>query len=237
LLCTLFVLVLVEEKEKTSTRPTTTLWQDTVMTLTHPVLFVVMVTVAFTAFATSAIQPMLAVYLATMPGDAAKWLSGVIFSLPGIAFVIMAGFWTRLGERKGFTRLIPMALVLSAVAAFSLSFAGTMSSFAILYFALGMFVAALRPSAAALIATRVEDSFQGMAFGMQQSAFTFGGFVGPVFSGVVGAATDTRWLFAWIGVVLTLSSVWLRRLIARWDESVSGQPDAKAFQQTAAGRM
>jgi DHA1 family multidrug resistance protein-like MFS transporter len=237
LLCTLFVLVLVEEKEKTSTRPTTTLWQDTVMTLTHPVLFVVMVTVAFTAFATSAIQPMLAVYLASMPGDAAKWLSGVIFSLPGIAFVIMAGFWTRLGERKGFTRLIPMALVLSAVAAFSLSFAGTMSSFAILYFALGMFVAALRPSAAALIATRVEDSFQGMAFGMQQSAFTFGGFVGPVFSGVVGAATDTRWLFAWIGVVLTLSSVWLRRLIARWDESVSGQPDAKAFQQTAAGRM
>lgn len=237
LLCTLFVLIFVEEKEKTSIRPTTTLWQDTVMTLRHPVLFVVMVTVAFTAFATSAIQPMLAVYLTGMPGNPPKWLSGVIFSLPGIAFVIMAGFWTRLGERRGFTRLIPLALVLSAMAAFSLSFAGTMTSFAVLYFLLGVFVAALRPSAAALIATRVEDSIQGMAFGMQQSAFTFGGFVGPVFSGIVGAATDTRWVFIWIGVVLALASVWLRRLIACWDEAVSGRPEAETLQQTAAGRM
>ena len=104
LLCTLLVLILVEEKEKKRTRPTTTLWEDTVKTLTHPVLLVVMITVAFTAFTTSGIQPMLALYLNRLGDDSPKWLSGIIFSLPGIAFVLTAGLWTRLGERKGLYR-------------------------------------------------------------------------------------------------------------------------------------
>jgi len=234
LLCTLLVLILVEEKEKKRTRPTTTLWEDTVKTLTHPVLLVVMITVAFTAFTTSGIQPMLALYLNRLGDDSPKWLSGIIFSLPGIAFVLTAGLWTRLGERKGFTELIPVALVLSAIASISLSFARTTLVFSVLYFILGACVAALRPSAAALIATRVEESFQGMAFGMQQSAFTFGGVVGPVFSGVVGTVADTRWLFVFIGVVLFVAAGWLRKLIVRWDTGEHPE-EAIGLREVAAG--
>ena len=234
LLCTLLVLILVEEKVKNRTRPTTTLCDDTVKTLTHPVLLVVMITVAFTAFTTSGIQPMLALYLNRLGDDSPKWLSGIIFSLPGIAFVLTAGLWTRLGERKGFTELIPVALVLSAIASISLSFARTTLVFSVLYFILGACVAALRPSAAALIATRVEESFQGMAFGMQQSAFTFGGVVGPVFSGVVGTVADTRWLFVFIGVVLFVAAGWLRKLIVRWDTGEHPE-EAIGLREVAAG--
>lgn len=232
---TLLVLVAVQERNKVRIKPSTTLWQDAAMTLRHPVLFVVMLTVAFTAFGTTGLQPMLAMYLGELQGDAAKWLSGVVFSLPGLAFVLTAGLWTRLGEIRSYEDIIPVGLVLSGLTAISLSFARTLGSFSVMYFVLGAFIAALRPSASALIAVRVDDSYQGLAYGMQQSAFMLGGFVGPVFSGVVAGLTGTRWLFTWVGVALLCGAVWLRHLVAGWE--APRRQSALERASVAAGRM
>jgi MFS family permease len=161
-------------------------------------------------------QPMLAVYLTELQQGGAKWFSGVIFSLPGVAFVLTASLWTRLGEKKGFSTLIPFGLAAAGLFSAALSFANGMVSFGILYFLLGAFVAILRPAASALIALQVEDNMQGMAYGMQQSAFMVGGLVGPIYVGLVGGF-GTRWIFTWIGVGLLLGALWLRQLIKTWD--------------------
>ncbi len=146
-----------------------------------------------------------------------KWLSGVVFSLPGVAFVLTAALWTRLGEKRGFGKLIPFGLIWAGVFSTALSFAPNALWFALLYFLMGAFIAILRPSASALIALKVAGDQQGMAYGMQQSAFMLGGLLGPLFVAAVGF-TGQRWVFAWVGLGLLAGAYLLKRWISRWDK-------------------
>ncbi len=215
--CTLLVLLFVSEKNRVSIRRRSSMWQDALQTIRSPLLFTVMLTVAFTAFGTSAVQPILALYLNNMGQGGPKWLSGVVFSLPGVAFVLTAALWTRLGEKRGFGKLIPFGLIWAGVFSTALSFAPNALWFALLYFLMGAFIAILRPSASALIALKVAGDQQGMAYGMQQSAFMLGGLLGPLFVAAVGF-TGQRWVFAWVGLGLLAGAYLLKRWISRWDK-------------------
>jgi DHA1 family multidrug resistance protein-like MFS transporter len=227
LACTLLVLFFVVEKNRVSIQHKSSMWQDAVHTVRSPLLLSVMLTVAFTSFGTSAVQPILALYLTQLGQGSAKWLSGVIFSLPGVAFVLTAALWTRLGEKRGFGKIIPFGLIWAGVFSVTLSFSPNALWFAVLYFLMGAFIAILRPSASALIALKVAGDKQGMAYGMQQSAFMLGGLLGPLFVALVGF-TGQRWVFAWVGLGLLCGAYILRRLISRWD-----RPEVEALQQVA----
>lgn len=216
LAATLAVILLVQEKNKVRVEHDSSMWQDTVTSVRHPVLLSVMLTVAFLAFGTTGMQPMLAIYLTELQQGGAKWLSGAVFSLPGVAFVLTASMWTRLGERKGYGQLIPFGLIMAGILGVALSAVHSLLSFSLLYFMQGVFIAILNPAASALIALRVEDNMQGLAFGMLQSASIVGGLVGPMYAGIAGGL-GTRWIFAWIGVGLFVGALWLRQSISKWD--------------------
>ncbi len=218
-LAVMMVGILVQEKNKAIAPAPTSLWQDVRISLANPVIFGTMLAVGFTAFGTLAIQPVLTLYLAGMQEAGANWLRGAVFSLPGLAFVFSAGLWTRLGERRGFESLIPLGLVLSGFAAAALSFSSSLYTFSLVYLILGIFVAALRPAAAALVALRVEEEFQSRAYAMQQSAFMFGGFIGPLLAGAVGGVVGTRWMFSWLGLFLIASALVMRRSIKHWTKT------------------
>jgi len=218
------VFVLVEERNKIVVTTRTSLFEDVKISLHHPVIFSTMVTVSLTAFATLSIQPVLSPYIESISHGSANWVNGAVFSLPGLAFLVTAGVWARLGERHGFEKLIPIGVFLSGLAAIMLSFAGTLPAFCVMYLVLGVFVAALRPSAAALVAQHVDQEFQGRAYAMQQSAFMFGGFAGPLAAGFISVMVGTRWLFSWMGVFLVIGAFILQRLIATWGAKKPATP-------------
>lgn len=221
------VLVLVEEKNKTRVESDTSLLQDVRTSIKHPVLFGTMLAICFTAVATLSLQPILTLYLSGLHQGGANWLRGAVFSLPGISFLVTAGMWVRLGEKRGLETLIPLGLVFSGFAIIGLSFARSVIGFSVVYLIMGIFVASLRPSAAALVALKVDTDFQGRAYAMQQGAFMFGGFVGPLTFGTIAKYTGTCAMFSWLGVFLIISAVYMHNLIQRWSKLAPSQSITK----------
>jgi len=199
---TLLVLLIVKEKHAGKPKERTTLLQDFSTALHSPTLLVVMIVTVVAMFGSIAVQPMLALYVQELSGSSSTALSGIIFSLPGLALVISASAWVRIGERIGFRIVMRRALAIAAIIALAMPFIHSIVWFGVAYFLQGLFIAALRPSSSAMISTEVDSSFHGRAFGMQQSATTLGGMFGPILAGLIGGMFGLGSVFWLVGVVM-----------------------------------
>lgn len=225
LLSTLLVLWLVQEPNKASAVEKTSLIEDFVISLKSPVQLSLLFALAmFLAFG-GAINPYLALHLERLSGVLPHWPPkqfwfGAVFSLPAISFVISAQMWTRLGERHGYHKMIVVGFVGGAVGALCLAFISNIWLFAAFYFLTGIWLAAISPSVGAITCTRVEESFRGRAYGIQQSAGTFGGLIVPFFVALTLIPLGIHYVFAFVGVLFLFSSFAFSRLTCRWPREV-----------------
>lgn len=204
---TLLVLIVVREKHAGKPKERTTLRQDFSTALHSPTLLAAMLITIVSMFGNVAVQPTLALYVQELSGSSSTALTGVIFSLPGLALVLSASLWVRMGQRIGYRVVMRRALLGAAVIALGMPFIRSIVWFGAVYFLHGLFIAALRPSSSAMISTEVENSFHGRAFGMQQSATTLGGMFGPTLAGVVTGVFGLGSVFWLVGVVLSAGAV------------------------------
>ncbi|MDD3927983.1 MAG: MFS transporter, partial [bacterium] len=165
LVATLLVWLLVREKNKTSaSEEQTSLLQDFMTALRSPILGSVMLVVAIYGTFAAGINPVLALHLKQLSGTAPIWLTGMVFSLPGLAFTLSAYLWTAFGERRDYRTAINIGLTGTFLLAFTLRFVHNLWAFSAVYFAAGLCLAAITPSASAIICTRVDAGFHGRAY-------------------------------------------------------------------------
>ncbi|MGQ9778680.1 MAG: MFS transporter [Bacillota bacterium] len=212
---TLLVLLLVREEQKPVPQPDAGYLADLYPAAKHPCMPLVLIVAFLGAAVNPAIQPILPLHLVRLRGTLTPWIRGAIYSLPGLAFVLTALAWTRLGEKRKRPRMMRWGLMGTSVTLLALALAGSVWLFALLYFVLGIFLAALGPNAAAHMAEEVPQELRGRAYGLWQAANTSGSFVGPLLAGLIGSFLDFRWIFL-TGGVLTASgagmiSVYIRR--------------------------
>lgn len=98
------------------------------------------------------------------------------------------------------------------------------------YFIYGLFAAALAPSAACLIATRIPEEFRGRAYGVQQSAGMLGGLIGPIAVGWVGDHFGLDWPFIFIGAVSVIGGLFLGQVFGRIRQFAGQETDAAQSQ-------
>jgi DHA1 family multidrug resistance protein-like MFS transporter len=216
LISTLLVLFFVREENKTKVEKKTSLTEDFIAAFNMPVLMSVMGTVMLSTIISTSIQPILTLYLEELNPNISKALSGAIYSIPGIAFVLFAYRWTALGERTSYPRIIIMGLVGVSLSTAALSLSNTIPQFATVYFLTGIFLAALTPSAAALIAKDVDEDFRGRAYGMQQSASLLGGAITPTLAGIIGNAIGIRYTFLSMGLLVLAATALLYFQFHSW---------------------
>ncbi len=204
------VALFVREENKVQPGERRSFMQDMKTALHSPILLEVMAITLLGTLGSLAVQPILAIYVAELAGSDSTSLSGVVFSLPGVAFVLTAGRWVRAGQRLGYSRVVFGALLGAAVSGVLLSLAGSVLAFSLLFFVQGVFIAGLRPVAAAIVSEEVDERVRGQAFGMLQSATTLGGLVGPIVAGSVGRLFGTGAVFAAVGFLLAVGSFALR---------------------------
>lgn len=218
LLSTIAVWLLVKEHNKVSKIDKTSLIDDFATSVRSPVMLSLMFAVLIQAVFGSSITPILTLYLAQLDGQMPDWLVGVIFSLPALAFLLTAHFWTSFGERKGFEKGILIGLIGGALGAMALAVARNMWAFASLYFIVGLWLAAISPSTAALTCRRVDESFRGRAYGMQQSSSTMGAFLAPLAATHLAKVCGMHTIFVFVGVVFLLGSLVFYLMVRRWQE-------------------
>ncbi|WP_410513672.1 MFS transporter [Paenibacillus sp. BR2-3] len=172
--------------------------------------FVTLLTLAgISTFSVMILEPLIPIYMLHMgvSKSTASLSSGIAFSAVGIATVLMAPQWGRIGSRKGFGPILFIGLIGGGIGNILQFFVSGYVEFALLRFAYGLFYAGVLPSVNAMIVQVIEPGFRGRAFGLNQAASQLATMAGPIIGGLLGAFMPIRWVFVINGILLLAAAV------------------------------
>ncbi|SEC54612.1 MFS transporter [Paenibacillus sp. GP183] len=141
------------------------------------------------------LEPLITIYVLQLGGSRsnATLNSGIIFSAVGIATVIAAPLWGKLGQKIRYSKTLYIGLLGGGIGSLLQLVTPHLLGFGIMRFSYGLFFAAVYPALSALIVKYTEPSFRGRAFSLNQSATQLGTMGGPIIGGFLGG---------WIGIPL-----------------------------------
>ena len=170
-------------------------------------LFIVLV---FAQLGVRSVQPVITLYVQSLIGTVPSLatLSGLAFSITGIADVIASPFLGKRSDVLGYRRVLLISLAGAALFSFPQAFAHQYWVFVAERFGVGMFIGGILPTANALIGRMAGPGQRGMVFGLTASATFLGGSLGPMTGGAVAAAFGLNWVFLVTGAMLLGSFVW-----------------------------
>lgn len=159
------------------------------------------------------LQPILTVYISELQGSMENimLLSGIVFSLSGIAGAIAAPFWGKYCQHWGFSRALYAALGGAGILLVLQYFPHDLILFSVLQFLLGLFIAGVNPSVSVALVSASDAAFRSRIFGMMTSAQQLGAAIGPLLGGVMSSCFNIKYVFVFSGIVLILNSFWIRR--------------------------
>ncbi|ASA26642.1 MFS transporter [Paenibacillus donghaensis] len=172
--------------------------------------FITLLTLAgISTFSIMILEPLIPIYLLDMgiSKDSASLSSGIVFSAVGIATVLMAPQWGKLGSKKGFGLILFIGLIGGGIGNILQYFVTGYVGFAILRFGYGLFYAGVLPAVNAMIVQVIEPGFRGRAFGLNQSAAQLATMAGPIMGGLLGGLIPIKWVFVINGVMLLAAAV------------------------------
>ncbi|MED1949608.1 MFS transporter [Brevibacillus centrosporus] len=158
------------------------------------------------------LEPLLTVYVLQLGAaqQDASLSSGIIFSSIGVATVLAAPHWGKIGSKIGYTKVLVFGLVGGGIGSVLQYFFTNLYGFGILRFLYGLFFAAVYPAINALIVKVIEPDFRGRAFGLNQSAVQFANMIGPILGGFLGGIVPIRVIFIMNGAALLLTALYVK---------------------------
>lgn len=182
--------------------------------LKQPVVRETLVYVAIAQMVILLIQPILSLYVAELNHGEGNliFLSGVAFSLVGIASALTAPSWGRFGQDYGFYKALCATTLLSGIMSCVVAVPQTLLLFCVCNFCYGLCCAGIQPSLSAILASNTDADQRGRVFGFMFSAQQFGSMMGPLIGGFIATYAPLKSLFVVAGIVLCIISalVWLR---------------------------
>lgn len=157
------------------------------------------------------IQPLITMYVGTLMGamnDDTIKISGIIFSLAGIAGIIAAPFWGKRGQRFGYIKIFCLVSFGAGFVNLFQIFVNDVWQFAGVQFIYGLFLAGAIPNINANLVEVTDQSMRGKAFGLVTSAQQFGGVIGPLLGGALGHCLPTRLVLVCTGCILISASLY-----------------------------
>lgn len=214
-LSTVLALLLVTERRRPQPSEPTTLLADLRTALGMPVMWVAMFISMIGQAATMGVQPILVLHIEAMLGQAASpFLSGFILALPGLALFLSATRWVGLLDRYPLTQVALIAFLGAGVGYVVSGIVGNIWLWLPLFFVASIFAAAFRPLGAAVVSMDVPEDFRGRAYGLQTSATTLGGLIGPLMAGFTADLLGRTAVFIVLGILLLASPVVVARHMA-----------------------
>ena len=150
------------------------------------------------------IQPVLALYVASLNNNEGNviFLSGLAFSLVGIASAITSPYWGKWSQQNGFYRGFVYACFLSAITVALCAVPKSLVWFCVFNFIYGLCYAGPYPILNALVALETPKEEQGEAYGYMFSAQQFGSMFGPLLGGLIATYFAMHTIFYACGIIM-----------------------------------
>jgi MFS transporter, DHA1 family, multidrug resistance protein len=162
-------------------------------------------------FGVRTVQPVVTLFVKELLGDRPDLatLSGIAFSITGLANVVAAPLLGNKSDKIGYRRVLLISLLGAGLTTLPQAFAGSYWAFTAQRFAVGLFIGGILPTANALIGRLVPRAQRGTVYGITASAMFLGNSIGPLSGGAVAAAFGLRWVFLVTAAVLLVNLVWV----------------------------
>ncbi|MDI6893624.1 MAG: MFS transporter [Bacillota bacterium] len=215
-LATLFPVIAVRE-ERPSCRVASSIMGDVRGALAEPSLRVLFTVLGLAQAAVLVTQPTLPLWIEAMVPERAEVVTGIVFSVVGIATVVGSPLAVRLGWLR-YRTLLLLSLLVSALFSALQALPHGPAGLGVLRFFFGLGNAGVTVAGNTLIARSVGRESRGRAFGVLNSFIYLGSVLGPLVGGAVGQGMGLAAPFhaggLLLGVcVLLLRSGW-RHLVA-----------------------
>ena len=185
--------------------------------LEHPhVILGMFITTLIIQASNNSISPIISLYIQQLLGGHGNvtLISGVIASIPGIATLIAAPRFGRLGDRIGSERILTIGLILAIFVYLPMAFVQNVWQLAMLRFLVGISDACLLPAVQTLITRYSPSDAAGRIFSYNQSFQATGNVIGPMIGSSVSAAFGYRGVFISTSCLVLLNLLWVRRSTA-----------------------
>ncbi|WP_138493880.1 MFS transporter [Paenibacillus pinistramenti] len=158
------------------------------------------------------LEPLLTLYVLELgsSNEDASLSSGIIFSAVGIATVVAAPIWGKIGQKIGYRKTLMIGLLGGGIGNVLQLLFHNLAGFGILRFVYGLFFAAVYPGLNALIVKATTPAFRGRAFSLNQSASQLGNMAGPIAGGALGGVVSIPTVFLLNGALLTVTAAVLK---------------------------
>ena len=189
-------------------------------------------------FSIMTIEPILPLYVVELGGSLrdASLLSGIIFSLVGIASVLFAPRWGRAADRIGFGRVLGWGLIGGGIGNLMQLPFHSLLPFALVRFGYGAFFCAVYPAINGLVVQTTPADFRGRAFGLNQSAGQLGTMLGPLLGGVLSGLFGIHSIFWVTGILLLAAAGFAQRGQRQWTAGGAAAQAASARETAPAPR-
>ena len=172
-------------------------------------------------FGVRTVQPVVTLFVQELVGarpDLAT-LSGIAFSVTGLANVIAAPFLGNRSDVIGYRRVLLICLLGATLTTLPQAFTENYWTFTAERFAVGLFIGGILPTANALVGRLVPRADRGTVYGITASAMFLGNSLGPLTGGAVAAAFGLRWVFLVTALVLLANLVWVYYRVPEYVDS------------------
>jgi DHA1 family multidrug resistance protein-like MFS transporter len=158
------------------------------------------------------LEPLLTIYVLRLGSSqsSASLNSGIIFSAVGIATLIAAPIWGKIGNRIGYGKVLFIGLLGGGLGNLLQIIFTNLISFGILRFVYGLFFAAIFPALNASIAKNTDPGFRGRAFSLNQMANQLGLMLGPAIGGFLATQISIPIVFLINGILLFIVAILLK---------------------------
>jgi len=159
--------------------------------------FMILLLTFLTQFSVMTIEPVLPLYIVQLGGslDNASLLSGIVFSLTGIASILFAPYWGKLADRIGFRSILLLGLFVGGIGNLAQILFHDIWGFSIVRFLFGVFFCGVFPALQGLVVRTTDSGYRGRAFGFSQTFNQLGGMLGPLVGGAVSGAFSVHGVF------------------------------------------
>ena len=138
-------------------------------------------------------------------------ISGIIASIPGIATLIAAPRFGRLGDKIGSERILAIGLGFALIVYIPMAFVTNVWQLAVLRFLIGISDACLLPAVQALITKYSPTQAAGRIFSYNQSFQATGNVVGPLIGSSVSSVFGYRGVFLSTSLLVFINFLLVRR--------------------------
>ncbi|MDF2635024.1 MAG: major facilitator superfamily 1 [Pelosinus sp.] len=163
------------------------------------------------------LQPLITLYVAKLQGnmEGVALTAGIIYSLAGIAGAMSAPTWGKLGQKKGFIKILVIAFIGAGIFNMGQFFVSNIYQFSVLQFFFGLFIVGVYPAINTIAVNSTDKAVQGRVFGLTTTANQLGSMVGPLVGGMISSWLGIAPVFLFTGSFLIIIGVVVLLKISR----------------------